>query len=37
MRGNASGVSSSPITSETTERMPPASLASMSSAATWSR
>ena len=37
MRGNASGVSSSPITSETTERMPPVSAASMSSAATWSR
>ena len=37
IRGNASGVSSSPMMSETTERMPPASAASMSSAATWSR
>ena len=37
IRGKASGVSSRPMMSETTERMPPASAASMSSAATWSR
>src|SRR5215203_1407799 len=34
MRAKASGVSSSPMTSETTARMPPASAASMSSART---
>ena len=37
IRGKASGVSSRPMMSETTERIPPASAASMSSAATWSR